>query len=254
MIPSRPMSASDAPPDAPSDAHRPPPTRAVLGRLRLAGPPLRGSPSALAAQWRGAVGQRFPGDVAFHGHDGARTVVRYPEVQYRWVDGAPCLYALGDAAERAMAHPWPGAALSLGGEAREVAEVSWRALPLAQSFAPRLVRYAFGAPWLPLNQDNHARYRKLDADARRAELDRILVGNLLTMSQAFGWFFRDDERVFAAVEPAREATYAVKDVPHLGFEGAFVTNLALPDHLALGRAVSHGFGWFTRLAPAHPPA
>lgn len=25
---------------------------------------------------------------------------------------------------------------------------------------------------------------------------------------------------------------------------AFVTNLELPDDLALGRSVSHGFGWF----------
>jgi hypothetical protein len=34
--------------------------------------------------------------------------------------------------------------------------------------------------------------------------------------------------------------------PLLGFEGSFVTNLELPDNLALGRSVSHGFGWFRR--------
>jgi hypothetical protein len=32
----------------------------------------------------------------------------------------------------------------------------------------------------------------------------------------------------------------------LGFEGTFVSNLDLPDNLALGRSVTHGFGWFHR--------
>jgi hypothetical protein len=236
--------SSDARPPRP-----PPPTHGLLGRLRLDGDPLRGAPGALAAQWRGAAASRFPGDPAFHGHDGARTVPRYPEVQYRWVEGAPCLYAFGPAAERALTHPWLGGSLTLGGETRTVAEVSWRTVPLARSFSRRLVRYTLGAPWLPLNQENHARYRRLDDDARRAELDRILVGNLLTMSQAFGWYFGEAEVVYAAFEPREERSCAVKDVPHVGFTGGFVTNLALPDHLALGRAVSHGFGWFTRASP-----
>ena len=34
----------------------------------------------------------------------------------------------------------------------------------------------------------------------------------------------------------------------IGFRGAFVTNLGLPEGLAIGRSVSHGFGWFRRAA------
>src|SRR5262249_34864125 len=151
---------------------------------------------------------------------------------------------IGAAAQRAMAHPWPGVTVRIGEQERQVAEVAWNVAAIQRSFSRRLVRYAFGAPWIALNQENHARYRSLDRAGRRAELDRILVGTLLTMSQQRGWRYANDETVYAAFEPVREVSCAVKEVSLIGFEGSFVTNLELPDDLALGRSVSHGFGWF----------
>lgn len=82
------------------------------------------------------------------------------------------------------------------------------------------------------------------------ELDRILVGNLLTASHGFGWFFGEGETVFTAVETRGEHACLVKGISHVGFTGCFVSNLELSDHLALGRAVSHGFEWFTRTPPS----
>jgi hypothetical protein len=224
----------------------PPVEHAAFGRFRLMGELPRGGPQALAAWWRGAVAQRFPDEIAFHGHDGTRTVARYPEVQYRWHEGAPCLFALGETAGRVMAHPWPGAMVRLGDRELRVAQVDWSALAMTRSLSRRLVRYAFRAPWIALNQQNHARYRALPVAERRAELDRILVGNLLTMSQGLGWFFEPDETVYAAADVSNEVPCVVKGTSLLGFEGTFVTNVELPDHLALGRSVSHGFGWFSR--------
>jgi hypothetical protein len=226
---------------------RPAPTHIALGRFHLAGDPVHGNPHSLAAWWRGAVASLFPAETAFHGHDGARTVARNAEVHYRWIDGGPVLFAIGAAAQQAMAHPWPGVTVRLGDEERRVAQVDWTVAAVQRSFSRRLVRYELGAPWLALNQENHARYRDKDRDGRRAELDRILVGNLLTLSQTFGWYYTSDETVYAAFEPRREVPCVVKDVSLLGFEGSFVTNLDLPDDLALGRSVSHGFGWFRRV-------
>lgn len=226
---------------------RPPaPTHAALARVRLHGDAPRGDPQTLAAWWRGAAASRFPGDVAFHGHDGARTVPRYPEVQYRWLDGAPALFTFGEAAQRAMTHPWPGATLRLGPHEHTIAEVQWNVVPLTRAISRRLVRYEFRAPWLALNQANHTRYREMSRGDRRAELDRILVGNLLSMSTGFGWFFDAGEIIYAAAEVTREVACTVKDNALVGFEGSFVCNLELPDHLALGRSVSHGFGCFVR--------
>jgi len=173
-------------------------------------------------------------------------VARYPEVHYRWIGEGPALFAIGAAAQQAMAHPWPGVTVRLGEHERSVAQVDWSVAAIQRSSSRRLLRYDLGAPWIALNQENHARYRDLGGPARRAELDRILVGNLLTMSQAFGWFYEPQETVYAAFEPEREVPCTVKEVSLLGFAGSFVTNLELPDDLALGRSVSHGFGWFRR--------
>jgi hypothetical protein len=229
---------------------RPHPTHAAFGRFRLAEPFPSANPQTRAAQWRGAVASLFAEDPAFHNHEGERTLARYPEVQYRWADDAPALFAIGPAAQRVMAHPWPGAAIRLGEDERRVVQVDWTALSIACAFSRRLVRYELCAPWIALNQENFARFRGLDRAARRAELDRILVGNLLTMSQAFGWFYEPDETVYAAFEPTGDVPCTVKGVSLIGFEGSFVTNLALPDGLALGRSVSHGFGWFRRISLA----
>lgn len=226
------------------------PTHAALGRFRLDGAPLRASAQSLAACWRGAVGDLFRDDTAFHGHEGERTVTRDPTVHYRWIDDAPALFVVGEAAQRAMAHPWPGSTVRIGEHTRRVAQVDWSVTSLQRSLARRLVRYELGAPWIALNQSNHARFRDLDRATRRSELDRILVGNLLTMSQAFGWFYGPDETVYAAFEPTRDVPCVVKGTTLLGFEGSFVTNLELPDHLAIGRSVSHGFGWFRRRVTA----
>jgi hypothetical protein len=225
------------------------PTFAALGRFRLAGAPLRGPSQSLAAWWRGAGGNLFRDDVAFHGHESEQTTARSPEVHYRWIDDAPALYALGAAAQRAMAHPWPGLVLRLGDDERRVVQVDWSVSAVQHAFSRRLTRYAFGAPWIALNQSNHARYKSLDVGTRRAELDRILVGNLLTMSQTFDWIYKPEETVYAAFEPEREVPCVVKDTALIGFEGSFVTNLELPADLALGRSVSHGFGWFRHAGP-----
>jgi hypothetical protein len=222
------------------------PTQAALGRFHLAGEPVPGAPQTLAAWWRGAVASIFHAEPAFHGHDGERVVARSPEVHYRWIDGSPALFAIGPAVQQAMAHPWPGETVRIGEHERRVVQVDWTVASIQRSFSRRLVRYELGAPWIALNQENHVRYRSQGPGARRAELDRILVGNLLTMSKAFGWFYGTDETVYAAFEPSRDVPCMVKEVSLLGFEGSFVTNLDLPDDLAIGRSVSHGFGWFRR--------
>ncbi len=222
------------------------PTHAAFGRFRLSNSLPPANPQILAARWRGAVASIFTDDSAFHGHQADRTLLRYPLVHYRWVDNAPAVFAIGPAAQRAMIHPWPGTSVRIGEHDAHITQVDWSALAITRAFSRKLIRYEFRAPWIALNQENHARFKDLDRVARRNDLDRILVGNLLTMSQAFGWFFSPDETIFAAFEPTREVPTTIKGVSLIGFEGTFVTNLELPSGLALGRSVSHGFGWLER--------
>src|ERR1700730_16927182 len=128
----------------------PGPHLAALGKFHLSGPPPKESPQRLASEWRGAVAARFQDEPEFHGHDGDRVLYRYPFVQYRWLEGAPALFAIGASAQRAMSHPWPGTAVQLGGSTHAIVDVEWLPLALSLSHSDRLLRYEFGAPWLAL--------------------------------------------------------------------------------------------------------
>lgn len=221
-----------------------PPVPAAMCHLCLSEPLPRGAPQRLAAMLRGAIAAHFLDDPDFHGHKGDRTLYRYPSVQYRWLPDGPALFLLGDAAERARAYPFVGLTLQLGEESVTIAEVKWRALALGLAAAPEPRRYRFGAPWLALNKENVLRYEALSPQARRvAELNRILVGNVLSVCKGLGWDIPADLRLQASLESVREVTCGVKGTPMRGFFGTFAINLHLPDGLALGRSVSHGFGW-----------
>jgi hypothetical protein len=218
------------------------PIRTALGIITLDGDPVIGHPHQLAAKWRGVVASLFPDDPTFHGHDGERTIARYPEVQYRWIDHRPIMFAVGAAVARTMSHPWPGVRVRIGEHERTVLHVEWTTAVHHAKFSSTLIRYELVTPWIALNQENHEKYRSLGREERRAELDRILVSNLLSLSRGLGWFH--DATVYAAFEQREELSCRVKDVSLIGFEGSFVTNLELPDDCAIGRSVSHGFGWF----------
>jgi Cas6b C-terminal domain len=56
-------------------------------------------------------------------------------------------------------------------------------------------------------------------------------------------------QLYAAVEVTESRPCPYKDVELMGFLGRLLTNVDLPDGFALGRAVSHGYGWVLRIDP-----
>ena len=205
--------------------------------------PMRPAPHLL----RGAVADRFPDNPLFHQHDGERVVYRYPQMQYRWDREGPMIVALGEAARFLTGVDWAGMELRIGGEFLTVRDAvySFRRHEIRPS--PRLMRYRFVAPWLPLSQENYQRYRSMNAAQQVAERDRLAVAGLLIALRGFGVDFPG--RLFAAFElhGARPCHY--KGVDLLGFHGRLLANVDLPDGFALGRAVSHGYGWLCGDAP-----
>lgn len=219
------------------------PRLATLGTFTLAPAPDWRSSAHASAAWRGAVASQFVDDPRFHGHVGVAHTYEYPVVQYRWRQGQPVLLALDSVAPTVMSHRWVGREVRLGHETHTVTAVDWKALVFALQLIGQLQRYRFVSPWLPLNQENHARYVTLDAAGKRRELDRILRGNLLTAFRELGWTLPEGAVLYAAAECDEVGTFPLKDQQMLGFTGTFVCNAALPEHLAVGRSVSHGYGW-----------
>ena len=193
---------------------------------------------------RGAIANAFPDEPLFHQHSDKGFLYRYPLIQYRWRGGEGILAGFEEGAATLARVPFNDLPLMLGGNRATVmnAEISCREEIITVS--PRLLRYRFVAPWLPFNQDTYEPYLALDEQAKRYERDRLAVANLLLLLKGLG--IRIDERLYAIVEVRKTVSCRYKDQTMLGFLGSFVTNVDLPNGVAIGRAVSHGFGWLER--------
>jgi Cas6b C-terminal domain/Cas6b N-terminal domain len=196
---------------------------------------------------RGAVADRFPDNPLFHQHNGERLLYRYPQVQYRWDRDGPMIVALGEAARFLTGVEWTGMELRIGEYLLTIRDAvySFRRHEIRPS--PLLMRYRFIAPWLPFSQENYQCYRSMNVAQQVAERDRLAVAGLLISLRGFGVDFPG--RLYAAFELHGARTCHYKGVDLLGFHGRLLANVDLPDGFALGRAVSHGYGWLCREAP-----
>lgn len=207
---------------------------------------LPGKPAQRARQLRGAVAHAFADDPLFHQHDPAtgKPLYRYPKVQYRWHAGQGLVIGWGEAAGQLLERPWLDLSLRLGNDAVGIDDA---ALTLQQgqfAVSERLERYRFHTPALLFNQDNYRRYQAMSHEQQRLERDRLLVSNLLVALRGLGISFPG--HLYATFTQVQSHLCHYKGQPLLGLTGALVCNAHLADGLALGHAVSHGYGWLIR--------
>jgi hypothetical protein len=77
------------------------------------------------------------------------------------------------------------------------------------------------------------------------KLGRVIVSNVLIAARALG--VNINWRLQAEVTVQRELKPRHKGIVRQGFLAEVVFNAELPDHLGLGNAPSHGFGWLERM-------
>jgi hypothetical protein len=202
---------------------------------------------ASGAKLRGYIVSRFPEEVLLHQHLGGQFLYSYPKIQYKIINGSPLIVGIGEGAELIPRIASEITELRLGSEILPLVDskIIEGDFELAEADPP--VRYRFFTPWLALNDQNYSRYLKLSSGKKRAELSRILVGNLITMAKGLEYVVLFDvwTRVFVHPVPT-----SFKRVPLIGFYGEFETNFMLPDFIGLGRSVSRGFGTIERIGEA----
>ena len=203
---------------------------------------VRNSNSTRAYQLRGAIAEKF-NEPIFHSHIDNKLVYSYPLIQYRWEVDKACgvIAGFNEGAERITKIPWLELELILGNKAFHIAEAEISYRKSSINLSDRLVRYSFISPWLPFNQENYSKYQNLSLAEQRKELDRLLVAQLLITLKGLG--IRLNHQLYAAFELKNVVSVQYKEQNLVGLFGYFVTNLALPDDLAIGKAVSHGYGW-----------
>jgi hypothetical protein len=211
-------------------------------RLRLS----RALSPGEASQLRGYFGQTFSDEVLLHHHNADGSLrYAYPRVQFKVLGRTAHLIGLAEGADLVTRLWGEVDRARIGADDLPVLESSLTRRREEIGEAPELIAYRFRTPWLGLNQDNHRRYLATAGAAERRELlERVLVGNCLSLAGAFGR--RVARRLTADAEGLRPRPTRLKGVEMLGFVGTFRINFLLPDRVGIGKSVSRGFGTVER--------
>jgi hypothetical protein len=212
-------------------------------RLRFSRPLSPGEASHL----RGFFGRAFADAMLLHHHHVDGTLhYAYPRVQFKVLDRTAHLIGLAEGADL-VTRLWSEV---------DQAKIGEETLPVLEGGLIRHretfgetsgnVTYGFRTPWIGLNQANHREYQAItELGEQRALLERILVGNCLSLSNAFG--YRVAARLTADARGLRPWPTRLKSVPMLAFLGTFRINFQLPNHIGIGKSVSRGFGTVERI-------
>ncbi len=114
----------------------------------------------------------------------------------------------------------------------------------------KIKKYKFLSPWLALNEKNYQKYNKSGTLLKRKELlEKILIGNILSMSKSLGYTVPAPIEV--KILNLKEKQTSLKGTPMLGFLGSFSVNFDIPDYWGIGKSVSRGFGTVRRVREKH---
>lgn len=203
---------------------------------------IKGPPAAHLL--RGSIAGHFPDEPLLHQHSDNEFLYRYPLIHYRWSKDKGVLIGFHEGGRLLANLPLLDKELRLGKVKTNVSGVEICFSMENISFSDRLIRYHFVSPWLPLNQQNYKAYMEMSRAEQVFERDRLAVANLLMALR--GLKVEATERIYAAFQLRRVISCQYKEQKLIGFLGTLLTNLDLPDDIAIGKAVSHGFGWLKR--------
>lgn len=197
------------------------------------------------ARWRGAFIEMAGLDNnLFHNHkSGEEYHYRYPLIHYRIWKGKAGITAFNegvDAIQQALSANtwevnWEGKPQPLSIEDMRMHEHYLRMLATPKQY--QLFK------WLALNQQNYERWRQCkNLAARAALLESILTGQILGFCDAMDW--RLPERLEVNLQHLNfMQKVKCHGSPMLAFNATYDANVLLPTGMALGKGVSHGFGW-----------
>jgi hypothetical protein len=182
----------------------------------------------------------------FHNHEANGLRYGYPLVQYKVIDSHVCLIGIADAAMAVMAlvGKFP-ISLKIGKKEMEFHVQDCTLTPYfpQMEVTPKLYHLT---NYIALTDDNFKKYHSMLALTDKVHfLEKVITGNILSFLKGIG--YHADEQIECAItemkEP-REQSY--KHVKFDTFDLMFVSNMELPDSIALGKSGSVGFGTLSR--------
>lgn len=189
---------------------------------------------------RGFLGNIYKDYPILHNHyANDKFLYSYPYVQYKIINGDIVIVGIDEGAELLKKIAPELTTLSLDKEYKITEKlIHEKEFDIKPSSEEK--HYKFITPWLGLNQNNYKRYiNTKDWKEKKDILNKVLVGNLLSMSKGLGIIV--NKRLYAKTH-FEEKIVEYKGVKMNAFMGEFKVHYSLPDYIGLGKGVSQGFG------------
>ena len=198
------------------------------------------------SQLRGFIGMKFRKYPEVHHHKNSdevsKLIYSYPKIQYKINNNRAIILGIGnkniDILKKVVLNVKK---LELGKNIYDIQEIKVHLLESEfKAFSDQDRKlYTFITPWIALNVKNYKRFQKSNITERRELLNKILIGNILSISKYLGYTVSIPLSVDLEVYPTK---VQYKSIDLIGFKGNFNINFSIPDYLGIGKAVSHGFG------------
>ena len=194
-----------------------------------------------ARPFRGFFGQLYRNRPEFHHHGTGGLIYRHPLIQYKTIGGVGRIMGLGTGSFLLQAVEVPNE-LNLNGLIVQIIETNKTTKVIEFGPSEKEIRYRFLTPWLALNEENFNSYYSMKKYGdKQALLNRILVGNLLSLCKSLG--FTVTERLQARVDVKDSEKIGIKrGVELVGFQGGFSVNFELPPLWGIGKQTARGLG------------
>lgn len=180
--------------------------------------------------------------ILFHNHDQEGFRYSYPLIQYKRINNSATMVCLNEGTEAVGLLLMQQELSCMLGDHKTTLEIdSVKANQHLIQAWDSSFKYTL-RKWLPLNQDNYEEYRSMESMIdKTAFLEKILIGNILSMGKGLGIRFHSEVQVVITTM-MESGLVRFKNVKMMSFDIEFKTNVSLPDYVGLGKGASIGYG------------
>lgn len=188
---------------------------------------------------RGYLGNKYEELDILHNHKDDKFIYRYPQVQYKIINSTPVIVGIDRGVNVISNIGLNEDELVIGENSINTFEKKIKINREKYGICDDYIKYEFVTPWIALNQKNINNYRNGNNMEKEEILEKILVGNIISMSKGLGYTVEDKVKCWLNLE---KTSVTIKGVKHIAFVGEFKVNFYVPDYFGLGKCVSKGFG------------
>ena len=194
---------------------------------------------------RGFFAAKFPQYIELHHHIAAKKYIySYPLIQYKVLNHTPTIIGINEGVAILKKIYDKVDELKIGETRIPIREKKIVQKQEVFGLSDQLQFYKFIIPWLGLNQKNYSNYQTASAAGKFDLLNRVLIGNILSMSKSLGYTVAD--KIMVSSDTRLQLT-KLKGRELSGFIGFFAANFQIPDFLGIGKSVSRGFGTLKKI-------